>query len=133
MGWSVYRTTTKQHFSRYIDSEALAGDYKTNPFHFENANCESMKLPTGTKLYPINYIETDFEKKQAIVAYRHLFDNLCIHNGNFGNQIDYQRFMNGMTLYSFHLTTDLCSHSHAHEQAYGNVSQSNLGRHCQIT
>ena len=105
-----------------IDSEALAGNYKKNPFHFEHANCESLKLQAGTKLYPINHIETDFDKKQAIVAYRHLFDNLCIHNGNLGNQIDYQSFMDGMTLYAFDLTTDLCSHSHAHEQAYGNVS-----------
>ena len=105
-----------------VDSEAFTGDFKKNPFHFEHANVESLRLQAGTKTYPLTQFETDFPNEQAITAYRHLFDNLCIHNGNLGNQIDYKSFMKGMTLWAFDLTTDLCSHSHAHEQAYGNIS-----------
>lgn len=97
----------------FVKSKALNGDYKTNPFNFENCAIQQIVvycdgLPAGG-----NPLKLDFDKTGGTVITR-AYTNLLLASGKWredeGNQLDRSHFISGSTLFVFQLEPNFSHH-----------------------
>lgn len=106
-------------------TEAMKGSYKENPFFFHHFFLNSISLKVNDKRIPSDPLTPSFasgEISQAIRAYQHLHSNIGIYRQNKGTCLSPACFMNGMTVFPFDLSPDLCNGYHVHESQRGSLS-----------
>lgn len=87
----------------FVKETAFSGDYKANPFNFENCGVKSMILYCDG--VPVNGApwDLDFKRNTIVRAYSDLFQFVGKAKENFGNDITLKDFKNGYSLFTFHL------------------------------
>jgi hypothetical protein len=85
----------------FVDTSAYTGSLHLNPFKFEHLKITTIKLKVASVPMPYaDGIKADFVNKQYTNAYDTLFQNIR----NMGNDITYEEFAEGYTLFPFDLT-----------------------------
>jgi hypothetical protein len=93
----------------FVDDAGVAGNYSANPFNFIHLNAKVLRLKMASVPLPYSEgVRVDFAKKQYIEAYDALFQNIR----NMGNDITYEEFGEGFSIFAFDLTPDLCNSEH---------------------
>jgi hypothetical protein len=93
----------------FVDTSAYTGTLNLNPFNFEHLKITNIKLKVASVPMPYaDGIKTDFVQLHYTNAYDTLFQNIR----NMGNDITYEEFAGGYTLFPFDLTPDLCQSEH---------------------
>ncbi|KAK3908934.1 hypothetical protein KUF71_001847 [Frankliniella fusca] len=94
----------------FVSNIAFNGSYHHNPFNYQNFDLNYMVLYVDTEQIPAVPLTPDFSKGTYMQAYNTLFCGTGIHWKDEGNNISYDEYGNGYTLYAFDLTPDLSSH-----------------------
>jgi hypothetical protein len=93
----------------FIENTAFTGDITKNPFNFINLSVLSLKLKMASVNLPYSDgLTVNYKTKQYIQAYDAMSQNL----GNIANDISYEEFGAGYTVYPFDLTPDMCDLGH---------------------
>ncbi|WAQ95797.1 YMD2-like protein, partial [Mya arenaria] len=97
----------------FVKSKAVSGDYKTNPFCFENCSIQQIAvycdgLPVGGNPLKLNF---DLTKGASFIR---AYDNLLLSNGKWrhdeGNQLSREHFECGSALFVFKIEPDFSHH-----------------------
>ncbi|XP_045167453.2 uncharacterized protein F54H12.2-like [Mercenaria mercenaria] len=97
----------------FVKSRAVSGDYKTNPFNFENCSIQQIAvycdgLPVGG-----NPLKLDFDTTGGTAIMR-AYTNLLVSSGKWrqdeGNLLDRNHYIKGSTLFVFQLEPDFSHH-----------------------
>ncbi|XP_052123372.1 uncharacterized protein F54H12.2-like [Frankliniella occidentalis] len=101
---------------------AFNGDYKLNPFNFQDFNLNHLQLKKDGENVPSQPLTPDFSNDLYVEAYNTLFSGTGIHWKDDGNNISYGDYAKGTTLYAFDLTPDLsASQPHWNLQRHGSL------------
>ena len=99
----------------FVKSNALSGDYKSNPFHFLNCNIQSICLYADGVPVCGNPLKLNFNKTEGecfMRAYTNLFLTNGTWNTNNGLNMNREDFANTSTLFSFQLEPNFQNDSH---------------------
>ena len=90
----------------FVKSKALSGDYKSNPFHFQNCNIQNICLYVDGVPVGGNPLQLDFDQTRGDTSIR-AYSNLFLTTGKWGNDsgLDLSRtdFIKTSTLFTFQL------------------------------
>ena len=93
----------------FLDTSANDGAYTSNPFEFKHFNIKEINLKIASKSVPYSTPLTfDFVNDDYMNGYTGMFKNIR----EAPNDISYEDYKNGNTLFAFDLSPDLCSSSH---------------------
>ncbi len=93
----------------FIHTDQLAGEYTLNPFCFRHLDISEMTLKVGSRAIPYSTpLRFDFDTNDYIDGYLGLFKNIRESS----NDISYEEYKEGNTIFAFDLTPDLCSGEH---------------------
>jgi hypothetical protein len=90
-----------------VDNKAFNGDYRTNPYNFQNFNATEIAIYLDGQQSAIKPLVMDYANNLYINAYMGMYSGTRKENSDEGNGIDRSEFANGYTLYVFDLTPDL--------------------------
>ena len=97
----------------FVKSKALNGDYKTNPFNFENCGIQHIAVYSDGLPVGGNPLKLDFTKSDGTAIMR-AYTNLLLYAGkwreNEGNALDWKHFIDGSTLFAFQLEPNFSHH-----------------------
>ena len=97
----------------FVKSKALNGDYKTNPFNFENCGIQHIAVYSDGLPVGGNPLKLDFTKSDGTAIMR-AYTNLLLYAGkwreNEGNALDRKHFIDGSTLFAFQLEPNFSHH-----------------------
>ena len=100
---------------RFLNNVAKNGSLKMNPFNFQHLNLTQLLVKVANQLIPyqksLNFEYADVHKygnSTAIEGYNSLFKNIREAQ----NDITFDDYCQGNTLYAFDLTPDQCSSHH---------------------
>ncbi len=95
------------------DAKAFSGDYKKNPYNFEDYKVTTVTLTANGEELPFKQLTLNYEsnKENFIQAYNTLFSGTGKMNYNTGLDISRKDYPKGYTLYAFDLTPDMCGAS----------------------
>ena len=84
----------------FVEEKGFSGDYKSNPFNFQNYGVKTMTLYCDG--VPVNGApwQLDFKRNLAVRAYSDLFQFVQKFKTNFGNDLSVQDFMSGYCLFT---------------------------------
>ena len=90
----------------FVDTLAFTGDYKMNPFNFQNFKIQSAILKVNSVNVPYSSeLEFDFTNHNYHQAYSTLFKGIKYAS----NGISYKDYPDGNMLMAFNLSPDLCN------------------------
>lgn len=93
----------------FVDTDAYAGTIEKNPFNFKHYNLTNLTLKVASRAIPYSSgLYFDFPNKRYAEAYNTLFQGIR----EAPNNIDYESYAEGFTIFAFDLTADLCSGDH---------------------
>ena len=93
-----------------VDGEAYTGNFKKNPFNFQNFNIESINIEINGES-PYKQLHFNYsDKSEFIRGYYSLFQSNSSSLIN-GNDISLNEYVNGHNLIAFNLAEDLCVNS----------------------
>lgn len=93
----------------FVDTDAFGGDLKKNPFNFKNFNINFLRLKCNARSAPYSSgIRMKYSQNQYLQAYTTLFQDL----GGGPNDILYDEYANGFSIYCFDLSPDNCNADH---------------------
>ena len=95
-----------------LNKDAFYGDFKKNPFNFQNFNIRQVSVTAGGITYPRNPMLLDFANKRYTRAYLSLFEATNSANEDKGNKITYSNFYSGYTFFGFDLSPDSTDGAH---------------------
>ncbi len=95
------------------DAKGFSGDYKKNPYNFEDYKVTTVTLTANGEELPFKQLTLNYEnnKENFIQAYSTLFSGTGKMNYNTGLDISRKDYPKGYTLYAFDLTPDMCGAS----------------------
>lgn len=97
----------------FVESRAVNGDYKANPFNFENCAIQQISVYCDGLPVDGNPLKLDFDAARGSAVIR-AYTNLLLTEGKWrtdeGNLPDRQRYLNGSTLFAFQLEPDFSQH-----------------------
>ncbi len=97
----------------FVKNTAYTGSAKENPFNFQNLKITSMKLKIASQALPYSDgIESNYKSTNDAALWTSAYSAMFQNIRTLGNNISYNDFGNGYTLYPFDLTPDLCSAEH---------------------
>lgn len=104
-------------------TSAVEGMYSRNPFYFRHYNVNRLSLAVNGRSVPSQALTPNFQSNPPRVAreYLHMFLNTGAYRINRGNCISLKQFQNGLTLFPFDLSPDLCNGLHVHEGRDGHI------------
>lgn len=108
----------------FVDAEAAAGSYKTNPFNFKHFNLKNIGLYVNNIPVSGNILQLNFDSttgRTIIPAYTNLFQITGKYAKDSGNQISRNDFANGYTLYCFDIEPDFNDANYLNLIKQGNV------------
>ena len=96
-----------------VDAKGFSGDYKKNPYNFQNYKVTTVTLTVNGEELPFKQLTLNYEdnKENFIQAYNTLFSGTGKMNYNTGLDISREDYPKGYTLYAFDLTPDMCGAS----------------------
>ena len=89
-----------------VDHAAFNGDYKKNPYNFQNFDLTKLVLYRNGEIVHGNPIEPNYKTKQYTGAYTNTMSALKFFNTDDSNGITYEEFKDGYNIYAFDLTAD---------------------------
>jgi len=93
----------------FLDNTDFDGSLKSNPFNFRHFNITHLTLKISSRALPYSSgIELDYDNDCYLQGYSSLFQNIKEND----NDITYEEYKKGNTLYAFDLSPDLCSSEH---------------------
>lgn len=90
-----------------VTSKSFNGDYAESPFAFKHFNANSLTLYLDGQQVPFRTLKPDFENDLYARSYFTLFSGTGNAFGDFGNDISYEDYRTGYTLFAFDLTPSL--------------------------
>jgi hypothetical protein len=90
-----------------VDNRAFNGDFKKNPFNFQNFSATEISVYLDGQQHGIKPLVMNFKNDQYVDAYMNLFTGSGKENQDEGNDISRKDFANGYALYVFDLTPDM--------------------------
>ena len=107
-----------------VETRSADGSYDTNPFYFQHFNIARICLVVNGRRVPSDALTPDFNNEPPLVAreYTHMFMNTGTFRTDRGNLISLKSFQNGMSIFPFDLTPDMCNGSHLHQGRTGLVA-----------
>lgn len=92
-----------------VDTEAYAGKKNKNPFNFQHYKLSNLILKIASRSIPYSSgLSFNFPAKNYVEGYNTLFQGIR----EAPNNIDYEAYGNGNTIFAFDLTPDQCSGDH---------------------
>jgi hypothetical protein len=89
----------------FVLTEAFTGSYNLNPYNFQNFGVNKLKLYINSTQLPYSTdLEFNYSNKNYFEGYSTLFTNIK----HAPNDINYEEYSIGNTLYAFNLSPDLC-------------------------
>src|SRR5207253_2562772 len=87
----------------FVDSQAFAGTYKTNPFQLEHLNVKTIRLKVNGQMIPNVEIETNFTANAIKVfsQFKHNLRQLGYENTNDCPDLTPSEWANGFTFWVF--------------------------------
>ncbi|XP_026290579.1 uncharacterized protein F54H12.2-like [Frankliniella occidentalis] len=105
-----------------VDNKAFNGDYKLNPFNFQHFNLNYLQLQVDGTPVPSQPLTPDFPGELYTQAYNTLFSGTGIHWKDEGNNISWNDYAKGNTIFAFDLSPDLsASKPHWNLQRHGTL------------
>jgi len=95
-----------------VDTAALHGGFKSNPFNFKHNSINRVNLRVNGTSVPSDGFRPDFTKDLVMREYNSLFMNTGLYRVDRGNCITYEAFKGGSTLFIWDLTFDRCAMHH---------------------
>lgn len=97
-----------------VGTDAYNGDPTKNPFNFKHYGVDYLALYLDGTQVPSKPLQPDFENGLYTRSYVSLFSGTGLNNKDEGNDISYDEFGEGYTLFPFDLTPDLSTGNHFH-------------------
>ena len=96
-----------------LDAKGFSGDYKKNPYNFQDYKVTTVTLTANGEELPFKQLTLNYKnnKENFIQAYNTLFSGTGKMNYNTGLDISREDYPKGYTLYAFDLTPDMCGAS----------------------
>ena len=92
-----------------LKTSSCDGNYGENPFNFRNYKLTSINLKAASKSLPYSTpLTLDYTKGAYLNGYNTLFQSIR----ESGNDITYEEYSQGNTIYAFDLSPDLCNSEH---------------------
>ena len=98
----------------FVKHTAYNGAVKENPFNFQHFDIERIKLYVAG--HPIPYrddLNFDFQGNQYVRGFNTMYKGLYRSLYDTGNDITYDDYKGGYTLFAFNTTPDLCDSEHS--------------------
>lgn len=111
----------KQIIVALVETAAMVGAYKKNPYNFQNFGVKQINLKINGAQVPSDPLKPDFDGKKYAREFTHLFRNTGKYRVNSGNCISWDSFAGGCAIYPFDLTPDQCNGFHTHAGKEGTV------------
>ena len=106
----------------FVDNRAFNGDFTRNPFHFQHFDLSYLSLMIDGHPIPSQPLTPNFRSGLYMECYNTLFSGTGIHWKDEGNQIKYEDYARGLTLFAFDLSPDLsASEPHWNLQKQGTL------------
>ena len=97
----------------FVKSKAVSGDYKTNPFNFENCTIQQIAVYNDGLAVERSALKLDFAIAGGTSIMRG-YTNLLLTSGKWredeGNILDRQHYISGSTLFAFQLEPNFPQH-----------------------
>ncbi|UYV80743.1 hypothetical protein LAZ67_19001576 [Cordylochernes scorpioides] len=103
----------------FVTNGAYSGDFTKNPFNFQNFNINYISLKIGQRVLPNRPLTPQFSEEEFYRSYVDLFTNMGRYLSSGELNITPEEFQNGLTLFAFDTTPDLCA-SYLHSSATQN-------------
>ncbi|UYV63311.1 hypothetical protein LAZ67_2003713 [Cordylochernes scorpioides] len=103
----------------FVTKGAYSGDFTKNPFNFQNFNINYISLKIGQRVLPNRPLTPQFSEGEFYRSYIDLFSNMGRYLSSGELNITPEEFQNGLTLFAFDTTPDLCA-SDLHSSATQN-------------
>ncbi|UYV84452.1 hypothetical protein LAZ67_X002229 [Cordylochernes scorpioides] len=93
----------------FVTNGAYSGDFTKNPFNFQNFNINYISLKIGQRVLPNRPLTPQFSEGEFYRSYVDLFSNMGRYLSSGELNITPEEFQNGLTLFAFDTTLDLCA------------------------
>ena len=104
-----------------VENKAFNGDKEMNPFNFRHFDVNYLAMHVDGKQIPAKPLTPDFTNALYTRSYASLFTGTGFMGHDRGNQITYDEYANGFTLFAYDLTPDLDDGGHFHLVKQGNL------------
>ena len=104
-----------------VDNTAFSGKSNKNPFNFQHFDVDFLALYVDGIQVPGKPLQPDFRHKNYARSYASLFSGTGLMCKDQGNDISYDAYHNGYTLFAFDLTPDLSDGNHFNLIKHGNL------------
>lgn len=106
----------------FVDNRSFNGDYQRNGFNFQHFNLNYLSLMVDGHPIPSQPLTPDFPNGLYMESFNTLFCGTGVHWKDEGNQIKYEDYPRGLTLFAFDLSPDLsASEPHWNLQRQGTL------------
>ena len=98
-----------------VDSAALSGDYRLNPFNFHHYDLSSIKVAVKDISVPSDALQVKFSETRGVnilQGYMTLFQGADLVAGEEGINIDREEFFGGYSLFCFNIDSTLTDTGH---------------------
>ena len=123
----VYQGTLPQHLMlAFVESEALNGSFKTNPFYFHHYYVNYIDLKINGMSIPNEAYRPCFDSANGkamkyMREYYAMMENIGIYRSDKGCQVTYELYEGGCFIVPYDLTPDGCNQYHHHAEKTGLV------------
>jgi hypothetical protein len=114
-------TLPKKIVFGFVEGSTFSGDYKKNPFNFQNFDLSKISVSIDREEAPYSPLELDFTNKLYSRAYYSLFNGLDRGGLDCGNSISHSDFSNGYAIFAFDMTPNMCNGDHFNLVKSGNL------------
>ena len=104
-----------------VENLAFSGDSTKNPFNFEHFSTDFIALYMDGAQIPSKPFQPDFENDLYTRSYLSLFTGTGLMSQDQGNNISWEEYGDGYTLFAFDLTPDLSDSGHFNIVKQGNL------------
>ena len=104
-----------------VDNDAFNGSMGTNPFNFKHNKINFLVMYLDGKQIPSDPLKPDFTRMSYVRSFLQLFSATGKMYQDEGNDITFQDYARGHTLFAFDLTADLCELGTFHLIKSGNL------------
>ena len=104
-----------------VDNDAFNGSVGTNPFNFKHNKINFLVMYLDGKQIPSDPLKPDFTRMSYVRSFLQLFSATGKMYQDEGNDITFQDYAKGHTLFAFDLTADLCELGTFHLIKSGNL------------
>jgi hypothetical protein len=105
----------------FIKTANFYGAYAKNGWHFENLSIDNLFIKVNGVHIPATPYTPDFANNLFCREFREFHDNIGISHSRFSNMISPKFFKDGLCLWAFDLSPDMCNGWHLHPRKSGTL------------